>query len=116
GDRPAVDLADAGDRAVGGEVAVSQTGVHVVGEQRVLDPRPGVEQQIEALANRELAELALAHDAVGAAHLERAPAPFGEVTDERSPVVAWIGHAATGPSIGARASRRTRRRPRPRPR
>ena len=51
-DRPAVDLADAGDRAVGREVAVAEAGVHVVGEQPVLDPRARVEQQVEPLAHR----------------------------------------------------------------
>ena len=87
GHRPAVDLADAGDRAVGGEVAIAETGVHVIGEQAVLDPRSGVEQEIEAFAHRELAELALAGDAIGAAHLERALPPLREVADERAPVV-----------------------------
>ena len=86
-DRPAVDLADAGDRAVGGEVAVAEAGVHVVGEQPVLDPRAGVEQEVEAFADGELAELALALDALVAAHLERALLALREVADERSPVV-----------------------------
>ena len=56
--------------------------------------------------------LELWHDAIGAAHLQRALAPLREVTHERAPVVAWIAHRATGPSIAARASRRTRPRPR----
>ena len=47
----------------------------------------GIEQEVEALAHGELAELALAHDAIGAAHLERALAALREVADERSPVV-----------------------------
>ena len=86
-DRPTVDLADAGDRAVGREVAITEPGVHVIGEQRVFDPRSGIEQKVEPLANRQLAELALADDAVGATHLERALAALRQVTDERPPVV-----------------------------
>ena len=47
----------------------------------------GIEQQVEPLAHRELAELALALDAIGAAHLERALLALREVADERTPVV-----------------------------
>ena len=101
-DRPALDLADAGDRAVGREVALAEPGIHVVGEQRVLDPRAGIEQEIEALPDGELAELALAHDAVGATHLERALAALGKVADERPPVVTFVGHARYRLSIAQR--------------
>ena len=59
----------------------------MVGEQPVLDPRSGIEQEVEAFAHGELAELALADDAIGAAHLERALPPLREVADERAPVV-----------------------------
>ena len=48
---------------------------------------PGIEQQVEPLAHGELAERALALDAVGAAHLERALLARREVADERAPVV-----------------------------
>ena len=96
---PAVDLADAGDRAVGREVAVAEPGVHVVGEHPVLDPRAGIEQQVEPLADGELAERALPLDALGAAHAERALARACEVADERPPVVdvaaSGRGHGVT---------------------
>ena len=49
-DPAAVDLADAGDAAVGREVAlVGQRGIHRVGELSELDERAGVEQQVDAL-------------------------------------------------------------------
>ena len=86
-DRPPVDLADTGDRAVGREVTIAEPGVHVVGEQPVLDPRSRVEQQIEPFAHGELAELALAYDPIGATHLERARLALREIADERTPVV-----------------------------
>ena len=86
-DRPAVDLTHAGDHSVGGEVAVAEPGVHVVGEQRVLDPRARVEQEVESLAHGELAQRMLALDPLRPAHLEGAVAARFEVADQRPPVV-----------------------------
>jgi hypothetical protein len=51
-----------------GQVPIAEPGVHVVGEHRVLDPRPGVEKQVEPLANGQLPERVLAFDALGPAH------------------------------------------------
>ena len=48
---------------------------------------PAIEQEVEAFAHGELAERALALDAIGAAHPERALPPLREIADERSPVV-----------------------------
>ncbi len=91
-DRAAVDLADTGDRAVGGEVTIAEARVHVVGEQAVLDPRARVEQQLEPFAHRELAERMLPFDELFAAHLERACFARGEIADERPPVVPFVSH------------------------
>ena len=92
GNRATVDLADAGDHAVGREEAITEAGVHVVGEHAVLDPGAGIEQQVEAFAHGQLAHRALALDELGPAHAERTvPARF-QVADERSPVVLLIAH------------------------
>src|SRR6266513_2571656 len=49
---PPIDLADAGDHAVGGQVVVAgrdQAGIHVVGEEPVLHEGARVEQLVDAL-------------------------------------------------------------------
>ena len=51
-DRATVDLTDTRDRAVGREIAVAETRVHVIGEQSVLDPRSRIEQQRRAVRAR----------------------------------------------------------------
>src|SRR5207248_11623031 len=115
-DEPAVDRADARNRAVGRKEPVAETRIHVIGEQAVLDPGTGIDEQVEPLTHRQLAERVLTFDELLAAHLERAGLARGQIADERSPIVARIGHRATALSKGARASPRTRRHPRPRPR
>ena len=88
GDAPAVDVADAGDDAVGREVALGgEAGVHRVGELAVLDERARVDQQVDALPDRELAHAALAGDPLVAAHGEGGGASLPEVVDQRLPVV-----------------------------
>src|SRR5436305_62408 len=77
-DEAAVDRAGDRDRAVGGEVAIAETGVHVVGEQPVLDPCSRVDEQVEPVAHRQLPERALPLDELLATHLQRARLAGGE--------------------------------------
>src|SRR5438067_1459734 len=65
--------------------------VHVVRELAVLDERPGIEEQVEPLTHRQLAEAALALDALGPAHGECRGLAFGKIGDQRAPVVAIVG-------------------------
>ena len=96
--RRPVDGADAGDHAVGGQVAalVGQGRVHRVGEHAVLHEAARVEEQVEALAHGQLAGAPLAGDEIGAAHRLGAGAPGLEVVEQRLPVVeVWlIGHGS----------------------
>ena len=87
-DRPAVDLADAGDRAVGREVAVAEAGVHVVGEQPVLDPRARDRAAGRAARARSACRASAgARRARGRPCRARAPCAPCEVADQRPPVV-----------------------------
>ena len=86
-DGPAVDLADPGHRAVGREIAIAETLVHVIGQQPVFDPRARIEQQFEPFAHRQLAERVLARDEVVTAHTQRARFALRQVVDERSQLV-----------------------------
>jgi hypothetical protein len=87
-DAATVDRADPRHAPVGGERAtLGEAGIHVVGELAELDERPGVKQEVEPLAHGQLAHLALAGDALLAAHGQRPLAPLAEVADERLPVV-----------------------------
>ena len=76
-----------GDGTVGGEEPALVGAVHAVGEHAVLDPRTGIEQQVESFANRQLAEVVLTLDALGATHCRGRVAALREIVDERSPVV-----------------------------
>ena len=60
-----------------------------MGQQAELDEAAGVEEEIDALADGELAPLALAGDAFRAAHPEVAPAAGLEVLDARPEL---LGH------------------------
>jgi hypothetical protein len=102
--RPPVDLADARDRAISREITITETLVHVIGEQPVLDPRVGIEQQVESFAHGELAQRALAFDELGATHAERALFALREIADERTPVVTRIRHRYRPFHCGARFS------------
>ena len=51
---------------------------------------PAIEQQVEPLAHRQLAERTLPLDELLAAHLERARLARGEIADERTPVVTRV--------------------------
>ena len=66
----------------------------MVGEQPVFDERPGVEQQVDALAHGHLAELALPCDSRFATHGERGLLASLDVVDQRPPVVQvrLVGH------------------------
>jgi hypothetical protein len=59
----------------------------VVGKHPVLDPRAGVDEQIESFANGELSERVLALDELFTAHPERLVTPGVQVVDEWPPVV-----------------------------
>src|SRR5262249_44008844 len=74
------------------EITIREVRVHVVGEQPVLDPGSGIEQQVQPLAHSELAERALPVDELLAAHLERLRLALREIADQRAPVVAFVGH------------------------
>src|SRR5439155_5509415 len=95
---PAVDLPDAGDHAVGGEVAPLglELRVHRVGQAAVLDEAARVEQRVDALAHRPLAGGALAADQLGAAHRVGPLAPAAQVLDQRLPVVqlGFVSHGS----------------------
>ena len=83
---------------------------------------PGIEQQVEPLADGELAERALALDALGAAHAERPLPPLREVADAAAPSRARrhrpcslflpVAVASSGSCSGGRQSRRLRGHPR----
>ena len=70
----------------------------------VLDERSRVEEQVEALPHRQLAELALARDAVRPTHAERRVLAALHVVDERGPVVEIVGHVAE-PTLGPHMKR-----------
>ena len=86
GDHPAVDLAVAGDDAVGGRVLVLQAahGVVDAGVQAELDERARVHQQVDALARGQRALVVLAGDPLLAAAQARGGAALGEVLDQRA--------------------------------
>ena len=86
GDEPAVDLAVAGDDAVGGRLLALH---RPLGEVRAavdpeLDPGAGVDQEVEALAGGELVLRVLAGDPLLAAAEPRRRAPGLELLDERA--------------------------------
>ena len=79
--RAAVDGAHAGDHAVGGQV-----GSGGVGQQGVLHERPGVQQQVQPVADEELALLG------------QLVAPLGQVPGERT--LRGGGHTVRGGRVG----------------
>src|SRR5262249_6399867 len=91
-DRATVDLTNTSDRTIRREVAITETGIHVVGEQSVLHPRSRIEQEVETLAHGQLAERVLTLDEIGTAHAVRAVFARLQLTDERTPVVLRVAH------------------------
>ena len=108
-DLATVDLADAGDRAVGREVPVAEAGVHVVGEHPVLDPGAR-----DRAAGRGARARGACRASAGARRTSRRPCPSArsrrlrEVADERAPVVHV---SATGGSHGVTLALNERYRP-----
>ena len=102
--RTAVDVADAGDATVRREAALGgQAGIHVVGELPVLHEGSGVDEALEPLSHRQLAEAPLPLDAFGSAHLQGALLALRQIGQQRGPLVAiiWFGHRAPRGCVGS---------------
>ena len=86
--------------------------VHVVGQQSVFDERALIEQQVDALTDGQLAEVALPGDSILPAHPECGLLATPHVVDQRAPVVQIriVGHRC---HPFARATERTLDRVRP---